>query len=111
MSQLEWTIWAFGCLILLLGLTLIGSGKVMGRAALFFCLCTAAALAFTFFVLSPTHLLWMIPVAAVLGFLLALWLGAKMVRSGIKTAITDPRLRETLRKAQGKQSDASDSAD
>lgn len=100
MKTFEWIVWGGGCVALLVGLTQTRSGRVMGRAALLFTICAAAGLALTFFTqFSKLHLLWILPVALGVSAVLAVWLGARMMRSGIQQAVANPQFQQAMRDA------------
>lgn len=98
MNNVEWMIWGIGCLTLLLALTLTGSGKVMGRAAIMYVICAAAGLAVTFFTtFSKMHLLWILPLSLIISAFIAIRLAARMMKSGLQQMATNPEFKQMLK--------------
>jgi len=109
MNKLEWIVWGAGCLALLFGLVLVRSGRVMGRAALLFSVCMAAALALTYFTsFSKLHLFWILPVALCGSGILAVWLGARMMRTGLQQAMRNPEFQDAIKQAVREQAKTPD---
>ena len=108
MNKLEWIVWGAGCVMLCVSLLLCREGKVMGRAAQFFSLCTAAALALTCFSnFSKMHLLWILPVTLLASGALAAWLGVRMMRRGLEQATANPEFQKAIREAMQSSKESS----
>ena len=84
--------------MLCVALLLCREGRVMGRAAQFFSLCTAAALVLTYFTsFSKMHLLWILPAVLLASGALAAWLGVRMMRRGLQQAAANPEFQKAIR--------------